>query len=278
MESEYYTDKELSKDEQKKKIRDKLPYRVWKKYLDRHKHRFYDTREYFKTFKNRYVTKDDIKSICLKENINIDDILPYQLLIYYMLSVSGFDWMYTKVEDEINDIACELSFFQKDSEEVKCKRYISLNHYDLIFDIKVFGATFCVLWYGDGNPFEKDCGMTLEYRGNRCGFEMVDIRDENNSIIHHTFPDITLSSPLLKSCGRSIRLYTDGNKIQYFGGLMNNEMFDSLVIDGNLYTINEIQNHILLNGHMWISSYAFPVNELVDISSEMREKDEFKKF
>jgi hypothetical protein len=260
------------------KVRDVLRYRTWSKHSEYDKYcettRFYDTREYFKTYQNiKSGTKDDLIRMDVKPGAG--EFTPFEILIC-TLSEHECDWVHTRVNDEIGDVITEEFRLQENSIPVRCKKYAALNQYDLVFDIRVFNATFCVLWCGDGNPLEKKCGVNLHsYDGYRRGFEMTEIRDEKNGIAYHTLPDITSENPLLRAAmGSTFRLYTDGDRVQYSAGMMTCEMRDNLIIDGNAYTVNQIQNHILLNGHLWSPSYAFPVSELIDVPDEIRKKDE----
>lgn len=268
------------KDSEKKKIRDGFPYRTWSKYSDYDNYynttRFYDTREYFKTYQDiKSGTKDDLIRMGVKPGAR--EFTPFEILICTLMK-HECDWVHTRVDDVIGDVVRENFRLQENSTPVGCKKYTALNQYDLVFDIRVFNATFCVLWCGDGYPLEKTYGLTMEDQGYRRGFEMTEVRDEKNGIAYHTLQDVTSTNPLLRAAmGSTFRLYTDGDRVQYSAGMMHCKMSDDLIIDGNAHTINQIQDHIVLNGHLWAFSYAFPASELIDVPDEVRKKDEIPK-
>ena len=150
------------------------------------------------------------------------------------------------------------------TEKVKMKdNGLSLTRFDFFFDIKVSGGTYAKMWCGEGSPDETD-GYDPE---NRKAFDMDScVRlDESGKKLSTVFTlhDVNRTNPLFRALRGShqLKVYTNGDTIQYSGGRFEFDIAEKLCGIENPYMVNEIQNHIFLNGQ---PSYAFPMKELMD--------------
>lgn len=278
-EKEQQRQKLKMKSEEKCKFKATLPYRCWSKYYRSENKtftRFYDTREYFKSLKGcpYPATKDKLIELMEEHNIEIkpDVVTNFKstvadlclFLVHEQLGL-GSDWVYGVFHATApTDGQWQTSPFM-------------LRDYDFFFDIKVFGGTYAKLWCGATSPNDSDDGYSVG--DHRRGFDLTPCvklnPDGTNKAIIFTLHDVTKTNPLFRALsGSELKIYTDGSQIEYAGGIMNGTFLVERVCSLNAHTVNEIQNHILLNGHAWAPSYAFPVSELMDIPDDERPERE----
>lgn len=205
-----------------------------------------------------------------KEVTQNPDNMAYTLLCLGSVSVaSDYGVCYISHEQEIQkEWKCHpsVSYTTPEAEENAKNKFVPATilsgQFDIYFDIVVHGATRALMWCGDGSPQNN---WNPEYNS---GIPLV----KEGELF--TFPDVVYDNPLFRACmGSKFTIYTDGDKITYKGGWLQQKERMLMVDFKNGWTVNKLQGRYLMNGHMWTPSFSFPVEDLVMVDKPVEEKD-----
>ena len=130
-----------------------------------------------------------------------------------------------------------------------------------LFDIQVHNATYAYMHCGD-----RDDHNQWHRR-----FEMVKVGEV------WTFPEVTFDNPLHQAVsGSTYYFYTDGSHITYSAGWRCYEVNQIMNSLRNGWAVSELQDRVLLNGHLWAPSMSWPNADTVSVDRPTREEVEEK--
>lgn len=155
--------------------------------------------------------------------------------------------------DKNYDVYSEQVEFIPYNNDTTTDRYIMLNAWgDAYYDIMVTGATYAVMYIGDGKPAFADDGKYGKYE-QTIHMDRIGNDKNNDGKSIYTLIDFTADNPLFTATmGSGIKIYTDGNvsaKLSFISYDTRN-LYHRLMY---LYALSIMpsRRQYVLNGHMW---------------------------